>query len=102
MTATFSSPVGLLGWPLGEWAGLWMGDGGSNTIRFINFRRGNNVTLVAGSPLGAYNISDGIGTDARLMYPHYLAWASLFTPLVITPETFPKMNTVDDLGALLE
>lgn len=71
--AALGGPTGIIGWPwyaaLGphcccdaalpqhlpyeqEWVGLWVMEHQHHTVRFIDFGRGNNATLVAGSPWG--------------------------------------------------
>lgn len=85
-TAGFFVPIGIVGWPLyavsptavqidpstTPWAGLFVTDSW-HTIRFINFVRGNNVTLVAGSLLGESQLIDGVGPAAQLQYPYHMA-----------------------------
>lgn len=80
--ASFFSPTGIAGWPsyvvgpmgsVTSWVGLWIADSGNNALRLINFCRGGNVTLVAGSPSGAPGGRDGIGINALLRTPSILA-----------------------------
>lgn len=85
--ARFMSPTGVAGWPLyaigpfstnsgpiaESWAGLWIGDLNNHAVRFINFYRSSNVTLVAGSSAGAAGALDGIGAAALLNRPRNIA-----------------------------
>lgn len=81
--ARFNIITGLVGWSSDPWSGLWVSDGGNSALRFIHFKRGNNVTLVAGSNIGAVGANDGIGAAVRFMYPHYLAWGIFMAATVV-------------------
>lgn len=93
MAATFNAPSGLLGWPTygadpyavvtptsSQWAGLWVSEYSGYTVRFIHFRRGNNITVVAGN--GTRGFTDGVGAFARLHSPFYLAWGRFPTAVI--------------------
>lgn len=87
-TPTFYGLAGLVGCPLSSvvgvrgrsmptrrndaiWVGLWVTMYDYHAVRFINFLRNNNITLVAGSDQASYGNQDGIGLSARLYTPCY-------------------------------
>jgi hypothetical protein len=84
-TAKFFDPIGLFAYPRyaannrtaptnatneNDWLGVFVADSSNNQIRFINFLRGSNVTLVAGNADASSGTADGQGTDAHLANPY--------------------------------